>query len=194
MINQQNHPLPKKPIQYNELVRIINFDSDIEGMYFLQTHIEGRLSKGKYLIWAYQQDVADDRINMFKSSEAVKKKKKHERTFAVKQGFYILAGVGTWSDGIPYALILPDEPDRLPLFIKQLPFLYNAFSSIIKEVNTDVTIIKNLQEQSSRLGQHLLEEEPDRQHGKFMEGLNRIKEVLGIGEKEKAGEKKSTEK
>ena len=186
----QTYPLPKKPIQYNQLVRIKNFDTRIEGTEFLQTHIEAIFNPRKvYKIWAYRQDVKEDRINIFKASQALKIKKKHEVTFTVRLGFYIEAGIGTWSDSLSYAIILPDEPDRLPPFIKQNQFLFNGFSEAIKQRKIDTVIVENLEEENNRLGEHLVRADTDRLWDKFTGTVNKIVESLHLKEKKEGGEK-----
>jgi len=190
--NNQTYPLPKKPIQWNNLIRIISLDTRIEGMYFIQTHKEPDLVNRKYKIWAYQQDVMEDRTNIFRKSKAREIKKKHEKTFSVRAGFYIEAGVGLWSDGLPYAIILPDHPDRLPPFIKQNLFLYNAFSQAIKERATESAIITHLEEGISIMGEQLARAEPDKQEDRFFAKIEKIGSK--IFQRDKVPEPKKPEK
>ena len=168
IVEQLKHPLPDKLTQLNSLPRIMNFDMSIEGTFFIETYRKDDLIRKKHRIHAYQQDVKDDRSGWWKwSSKAVEKKTKDERTFAVPLGFYIPIGTGSWSDDLPFAWILPQNPQNLPPFIKNNSVLYSVFSNIIKGLRVNTTVTTNLEETISMQSEHIAKAEPDVSRQRF---------------------------
>jgi len=187
MSEPQTYPLPKKPVQWNNLIRIINFDTRIEGTLFIETHREFDPINRKWKIWAYRQDIMEDRTSIFKKGKAREIKRKHEKTFSVRYGFYIPAGVGMWSDQLPFALILPDQPERLPAFIKNKTTYLNGFSQMLKDTGVDTALVTHLEEGMSQMGEQLAKREPDKEEERFFKKLERTGNLI-FKQKEKPAE------
>lgn len=67
-------PLPRgiSPMMYNNLVRVLNFDTGNKGFYFLQTDRQDDIGDGIIDLTLFRQDVMEDRKNIFKlKSESI---------------------------------------------------------------------------------------------------------------------------
>ena len=175
MVEKNTHPLPKKLIEWNNLPRLINFDTSIEGVHFIQTNKFDDMINKKHRITAFQQDVREDRSSWLKfNSESVKKRQEHPQEFAVRLGFYLPIGVGSWSQDLSFVWILPEKPQNLPPFIKQNILLYNLFSSFIQELEVNSTVVTNLEETVSRMSEHISKAAPDESRQRVQSELLQI--------------------
>ncbi len=186
------HPLPKKPMEYNSLIRLVNLDIGNEGLLFIQTHRKDNLDLGTINLWAYRQDVKDDRTNIFKKSESMKIKKKHEVTIVVRKGLYKLFGIGTLSPDLSFAFILPQSPDDLPKGIRDDKDWNEAFSKLIENKNTEATETAHYEERLAKQSETISRGKTDEELDKSIGMIEKIAKVLGLEKKDK-GEPKSKE-
>lgn len=187
---KQTYPLPKKPIEYNNLIRLINLDIGNKGLYFIQTNRKDDLDLGVINLWAYRQDVRDDRTNIFKTSESLKIKKKHEVTIVVRKDLYKLFGMGTLSPDLSFAFILPKTPEELPRGIRDDKDWNEAFSNLIQKKNTEATITEHYEERNAKQSEAMTRVKSDEELDKSLGIIEKVaKKALGYEKKEKVEQK-----